>query len=73
MDQHVISAWHLKAFARRSREGRMLAYFDKADGSFGEISVRCFLAETDAHSQAVEEALWPRGGRDAGLLRDYFT
>lgn len=57
MDQHVISAWHLRAFSRRVRRTPVLHVYDKASDSYGDVSVDQFLAEANAHSPGLEERL----------------
>jgi hypothetical protein len=54
MQQHVISAWLLRSFARRAPGGHVLAAYDKATDSYEEVSVAQFLAEVDAHPLGVE-------------------
>lgn len=57
MDQHIISAWVLRAFGRPVGRKRFLHVYDKALDSYSDVSVDDFLAETDAHSIAVEQGL----------------
>jgi hypothetical protein len=54
MDQHVISAWHLRAFAGRGRGAQVVQVFDKATDVYADVRVDEFLAEADAHSPEVE-------------------
>ncbi len=54
MDQHVISAWHLRAFAGRGRGAQVVHVFDKATDAYADVRVDDFLAEADAHSPEVE-------------------
>lgn len=54
MEQHVISAWWLRAFARRVGRQHLIHVYDKWTDTYDEVSVDDFLAETDAHSPAVE-------------------
>jgi hypothetical protein len=53
--QHVITGWLLRAFGARVRGEWILQVFDKALGTYDEISSEEFLAETDAHSSTVEQ------------------
>lgn len=54
MDQHVISAWLLRAFAGRGRGAQVVHVFDKDTDTYAEVEVGDFLAEVDAHSPEVE-------------------
>jgi hypothetical protein len=54
MDQHVISAWHLRAFAGRGRGAQVVHVFEKTTDAYADIRVDEFLAEADAHSPEVE-------------------
>jgi hypothetical protein len=69
VDQHVISAWHLRAFARRFGGIPTLHVYDKEIGSYGSVSVRSFLAEVDAHSPEVELGLSKIEARAAEAAR----
>jgi hypothetical protein len=57
LDQHVISAWYLRAFARRVGRTPTLFVYDKATDRIEQASVDDFLAETDAHSPETERAI----------------
>src|SRR5438132_1184331 len=54
MDQHVISAFLLRRFARMVGQRRMLTVFDKATGRVEPMDVRNFLTEPNAHSAEIE-------------------
>lgn len=54
MQQHILSRWLLKSFARGERD---LAVFDKAVGEYSTTRPRRFMTETDAHSDLVEREL----------------
>jgi hypothetical protein len=54
VDQHVISAWLLRAFARGSPE---LAQYDKSTDSFSTVSPEEFLVESDGHSAGIERGI----------------
>jgi hypothetical protein len=57
MDQHVVSAWHLRAFAQRVVGVWTIHVYDKVADAFVDASVKDFLAETDVHSTEVEQGL----------------
>lgn len=57
MDQHIISAWYLRAFSRRVGRKPLLHVYDKAEDSIEQVSVDDFLAETDAHSAETERQI----------------
>ena len=54
MEQHVISAFLLRGFARVVDQRRTLTAFDKRSGTHVEIDVRDFLTESDTHPVEVE-------------------
>ena len=56
MDQHVISAFLLREFARMVDQRRTLTAFDKRTALVSAIDVRTFLTEPDAHPVEVERA-----------------
>lgn len=57
MDQHVISEWLLRAFARRERGGPELEVYDKSSGLYGTVDPARFMTEADAHSTAIERGI----------------
>jgi hypothetical protein len=54
LDQHIISAWLLRAFSSRSGTARVVDVYDKELDAYSEVRVNTFLAETDAHPLAIE-------------------
>jgi hypothetical protein len=58
MQQHIISEWLLKAFARRGPDGGpVLDAYNKADGHFEVVTPAEFMVEHDAHSAEVEQSI----------------
>jgi len=57
LDQHVISEWLLKAFARKTPGGLRLDVYNKATGLYEDATPAKFLVELDAHSAEVERGL----------------
>jgi hypothetical protein len=57
VDQHVISEWLLKAFARKAPGGLLLEVYDKATGLYDDAAPANFMIELDAHSTQVERGL----------------
>lgn len=57
MDQHVISEWLLRAFARKAPGGLLLEVYDKATGLCEDAAPAKFMIELDAHSTEVERGL----------------
>lgn len=57
MDQHVISGWLLRAFARGGRDRTTLAVYDKVTGRLDTTPPEAFLVELDAHSSQVERGI----------------
>lgn len=53
MDQHVISGWLLRAFAR----GALLAAYVKDTGTYTTVDPKTFMAEVDAHPASVEQGI----------------
>lgn len=56
VNQHVISEFLLREFARMVDQRRTLTAFDKRTGVVSGIDVRTFLTEPDAHAADVEQA-----------------
>jgi hypothetical protein len=57
LDQHVISEWLLKAFARKAPGGLQLDVYDKATGLYEGAVPAKFMIELDAHSTQIERGL----------------
>jgi hypothetical protein len=57
VDQHVISEWLLKAFARTAPGGPTLALYDKTTGLYDSAMPGDFMTEVDAHSTAIERGI----------------
>jgi Protein of unknown function (DUF4238) len=57
MDQHVISGWLLRAFARGGRDRTTLAVYDKVTGNVDTTPPHEFMVELDAHSTQVERGI----------------
>jgi Protein of unknown function (DUF4238) len=57
VEQHVISEWLLKAFARRAPAGPILDLYDKTTDRYGNVKPGDFMTEVDAHSTAIERGI----------------
>jgi hypothetical protein len=57
LDQHVISGWLLRAFARGGRDRQTLAVYDKVTGRLDATPTEDFMVELDAHSPQVERGI----------------
>jgi len=57
VDQHVISRWLLRAFARPGPGGAGLIQYDKKTDAYQETSPDAFLVEVDAHSPEIERGI----------------
>jgi hypothetical protein len=53
VDQHTISGWLLRAFAK----GGHLAAYAKETGAYVEVDPKDFLIEVDAHSDSIENGI----------------
>lgn len=67
--QHVISAWLLKAFARRDGGRSLLTVFDKTTGTYEDHEPADFMVEVDAHSTEVEREISRLEGPAAAAAR----
>jgi hypothetical protein len=54
VDQHVISRWLLKAFARGAP---VLAAYVKTTGDYTTVETKTFMTEVDAHSTSIEQGI----------------
>jgi len=69
VDQHVISEWLLKAFARTAPGGPILALYDKTTGLYDSAQPGDFMTEVDAHSTAIERGIGHIEGPASGAAR----
>jgi len=67
--QHVISAWLLKAFARREGDRSFLTMFDKTTGAYEDHEPADFMVEVDGHSTEVEREISRLEGPAAAAAR----
>jgi hypothetical protein len=69
MEQHVISAWLLRSFARRVGAELVLHQYDKETDRYDDVTVDAFLTETDAHSAELEDRFSKAESRAAAASR----
>ncbi len=57
MDQHVLSAWLLRAFGRSGPGPAVLSVYDKLLDAYDDFPATEFMTEVDAHSTEPERAI----------------
>jgi hypothetical protein len=66
VDQHTISGWLLRAFAK----GSHLAAYAKGTGTYEDVDPEDFLIEIDAHSHSIEHGIGRIEGPAADAARN---
>ncbi len=66
MDQHALTGWHLRSFARHNR----VAMYDKESDAFDAVSPGDAAVEVDAHSATVESGFAAIEARGSQASRD---